>query len=257
MRIVLLAIQMVFVAIPLPGEDALQRAVGSPYAVTLRSGATVRRSMPADGSVTLMPSVSSSAKIAGEMQSFHPTVGVEIMRLIGRAWSTTSAPGEWLRLYNSLHAASTMEGIRYFSESRGKEEILFRQSYSVGPPGSAREVPDPTYSTIPAESVDYTFQEDNSFGKNTYAETFSFPGDHLSVKIENLTAISLLFIPIIRPHGFVVRIVLLPQGSDILFYGAAVLRTTFPIGDRRSREESLYNRLIALMNWLQRQLAAP
>ena len=67
---------------------------------------------------------------------------------------------------------------------------------------------------------------------------------------------SLLFVPIIGARSFVVRIVLVPVGRDVLFYGAAALRSSMPLGDRRSREESLSNRLAAMTDWLGRQLEA-
>jgi hypothetical protein len=149
-----------------------------------------------------------------------------------------------------------MQGVTYFSVSRGKQEVLFAQSYAISSPSTRRRMPDPSAAALAADSLFYTFQEDHSFGKNVYEERFTFPGDHIGVKIENLTTISLVFIPIIGPRSFVVRIVIVPVGRDLLFYGAAALRSSMPLGDRRSREESLVNRLAAMTDWLQRQLAA-
>ncbi len=257
MRFVLLAIQMAFVTLPLRGDEALGRWVSLASAASLRAGGTVLQSIPPDGGLSLLPPVSSRALIDSEVRSFRPSVGIEIMHLIGPQKSPFSAPSDWLRLFNTLHAASTMQGTRYWSVSRGREEVLFSQSYAVSSPSSPRRVADPSFNEIPLESLFYTLQEDRSFGKNVYAESFSFPGDHLSVKIENLTTISLLLVPIVQPSGFVVRLVLVPAGSSILFYGVAVLRTALPIGDRHSREESLANRLVAMADWLQKELASP
>jgi hypothetical protein len=255
MRIILLAIQMVLLALPVRADDALDRAFGASTAALLRAGSIVRQSVPADGSLLLVPAVSSRAVIKQEMQDFRPTVGVEALRLIKRAGPAMRSAADWVPLFNVFHAASTLQGTRYWSVTRGKEDVLFTQSYSVNYPSPAK-VPDPVFTTIPAESTFYTFQQDNSFGKNTYEETFSFPGDDLAIKIENLTPISFVFVPIVKPRGFVVRVVVLPVGDSLVFYGTAALRTTLPLGNRGSREDSLANRLVAMSNWLEKQLAA-
>jgi hypothetical protein len=268
MRVVLLAIQIVFAAASLWGEDGLGRWANQQSVDTLRSGMSVTRSIGADGSLTLLPPVSSQREINAEMVALHPSVGVEFLRVVksatpnGAPATPIGAPAtpigalDWLHVYNTLHATSTMQGVTYYSVSRGKKEILFEQSYAISSPTTRERVPDQSSPTLPASSLFYTFQEDHSFGKNVYQETFTFPGDHISVKIENLTTISLLFIPILGPRSFVVRIVLVPAGRDLLFYGAAALRSSMPMGDRRSREESLVNRLVAMTDWLGRQLAA-
>ena len=46
------------------------------------------------------------------------------------------------------------------------------------------------------------------------------------------------------------------SGKDLAFYGASWLTTSFPIGDRHSREESLLNRLRAMEQWLAAQIGA-
>jgi hypothetical protein len=272
MRVVLLAIQIAFTAAFAWGQDGLGTWVTKHSADILQTGAPVTRSIGSDGSLVLLPPVSSQNEINSEMVSLRPSVGVEFLRIVKAAPSASvgaSAPAtpfgapatpfgalDWLRLFNTLHAASTMQGVTYFSVSRGKPEVLFVQSYAIASPASRQRISDPASTAIPLSSLFYTFQEDHSFGKNVYEETFTAPGDHIAVKIENLTTISLVLIPIIGPRSFVVRIVLVPVGRDLLFYGAAALRSGMPLGDRRSREESLINRLVAMTDWLGRELAA-
>jgi hypothetical protein len=262
MRIVVLAIQIAFAASSLWAQDELARLAGPQSVDSLRAGLSVTRSMGTDGSLSLLPPVSSRAAINAEMMGLHPSIGVEFLRVVKGAGATPNgAPAtpngalDWLRLYNTLHAASTMQGVTYWSVSRGKTEILFVQSYAISSAATRQRIPDPSSSTLPGDSLFYTFQEDHSFGKNTYEEAFSFPGDHIAVRIENLSTISLFLVPIVAPRSFVVRIVLAAAGRDLLFYGAAALRSSFPLGDRHSREESLVNRLAAMTEWLQREYA--
>ena len=133
-------------------------------------------------------------------------------------------------------------------------QVLFSQSYAVSSQKSAARIPDPVFTEIPADDVLLTFQEDRSFGRNVYQESFAYRTNHLLVRIENLSTISLFLFPLIQPRNLVSEVLLIPAGRDILFYGVAYSRTAVPVGDRHSREESLTNRLIAVAGWLKAKL---
>jgi hypothetical protein len=255
MRVALIAIQIALAALPAASQDALTRLTDTSTAAALRTGGPATRSIAGDGVLDLVPGVTAQSPLAVDMRAFRPSVGVEYARLIpGRA---PARAADWLRIYNTLHAASTMEGVTYWSVSEGRRDVLFVQSYAVDSLAGRHRVADPVAARVPAASTFFTFQEDHSFGKNVYGEEFRGAENRMEVKIENLTTISLLFVPVIGPRSFVVRIVLVPAGSDLLFYGAAAIRSSFPIGDRRSREESLSNRLTAMTDWLAAALAKP
>jgi hypothetical protein len=267
MRFLLLAIQMVALSLPAHAADPFSRYVTDAQLARLRSGETLTASVPGDGSLSLIPTVALRPVIAAEVATMRPTLGVELLRVIsapstasaasaGSAASAADPEARWLSLYNFLHAASTMQGITYWSVSHGSRQVLFTQSYSIATQKKPSRIPDPSFTTIPRDDTLLTCQEDRSFGRNLYRETFAFRDDHLSVKAENLTAVSVFLIPIIQPGNFVSRVVVAMAGNDILFYGAAFLRTTFPLGDRRTREESLSNRLAAMADWLQASLGA-
>ena len=180
------------------------------------------------------------------------------MRVVSNLPQGMDSPEGWLALYNSLHAVSTMKGIPYYSVTRKSTHPLFSQSYAVDPASKKDRIDDPVFVDVPANDVLYTLQEDGSFGKNTYEESFTRRDDHLMVKIENLSTISFLFLPVIQPRNLVSEVILIPSGTDVVFYGVSCISTSFPLGDRRTREESLSNRLIAIANWLTTRLnAAP
>ncbi len=149
-----------------------------------------------------------------------------------------------------------MKGVTYWSASRGQERILFLESYVIASADKMDRVPDPVFTEIPETHELFTFQEDSSFGKNTYLERFFAKTDHLYVKMENLSTISFLFIPLIPPQGLVSQVLLVPAGTDVLFYGVACIRTGMPLGDKESRIQSMENRLSALASWLEKRLSA-
>jgi hypothetical protein len=256
MRLVLLAIQMLVLLLPAIAEDPLARFVETASVERLRAGGSVRASVAADGLPALIPDISSRDEIAADVSTLRPTVAVEILKLVPGGTGVTDGPAQWLRIYNAVHSVSTMKGITYYSVTRGREQVLFTQSYAVAGTKSPRRIDDPIFETIPPDDVLLTFQEDSSFGKNSYEESFRFRTDHLVVKIENLTTVSFLFVPLVSPRNLVSQVVLVPVGPDVLFYGLAYSKSLVPVGDRRSREDSLANRLTAVANWLQARLAA-
>jgi hypothetical protein len=261
MRIAAVAIQMLLLGLPLRAADGLAADpfaafVGGAALQNLRAGATMKASLPDDGTLALVPDVTSRSVISDDVKKLGPTVGAELLKIIPGPGVALDSPAGQLLLYNQMHDVSTMKGITYWSVTRGREMVLFLDSSAISSPAGQDRVQDPTFTEIPGSQEMFTFQEDSSFGKNTYSERFIAQPDHLLVKTENLSTITFLLVPIISPHGLVSQVVLVPAGTDVLFYGLAYLRTGFPLGDKASRVQSLENRLSALAGWLAKRLAA-
>jgi hypothetical protein len=255
MRFVPLAIQMLAVLCPLAAADPFTGLVAEDFLAALRASGQVTVSIPASSLLRLVPSVSSRDTIIAGVKAARPTVGTELLMPITGVGPSADSAGGWLSLYNTLHSVSTMRGITYWSGSRRRQEVLFLESYALEPGSRRARIPDPSFTSIPAEDELYTFQEDGSFGRNTYREHFLFAGDHLAVRIENTSTISLFLVPLIQPGNLVTQVVLVPRGNEILFYGVSYMRTSVPIGGRSAREESLLHRLLAVEGWLQARLA--
>ncbi len=231
-------------------EDPLSPFVGPPALPRLRAGEVLKAALAADDSPSLLPQVDSRQSIEDDVRALKPSVGAELLTILpgtGPAMDTTEG---LLALSNSLLAVSTMKGVTYWSVTRGKEMVLFLQSFVVGSPSVLTPMPDPSITSVPSQRDLVTVQEDSSFGRNTYEEHFAAAADHLHVKTENLTPITFLLVPIISAHGFVSHVVVVPSGKDVLFYGLAYLRSNVPLGDRGSRVQSLENRLVAMARWV-------
>jgi hypothetical protein len=254
MRFVPLAIQMLVVLFPLAAADPFSPLVTRASLDELRSKGQVTASIPADSRLRLVPAISSRDAIAAGVTAAQPTVGTELLTIITGMGRPADSDEGWLTLYNALHSVSTMRGITYWSGSRKKEEVLFLQSYALDAESRRTRIPDPAFTSIPPEDDLYTFQEDGSFGRNTYREHFLFQGDHLVVRIVNISVISLFLVPIIQAGNLVTQVVLVPRGDEVLFYGVSYMNTAMPIGGRRAREESLMHRLLAVEGWLRTRL---
>ncbi len=249
---------MLLVSVFALSADPLSRYLPDSSLVSLRAGAVSSVSLPSEGMLSLAPTVSSRDALAAEIRDLRPTVGVEVLQVLAGITGRTDSTRDLLALYNAAHAVSSMKGITYYSVSRGRNQVLFLQAYAISEISHPVKIADPVFTGIPRENDMFTFQEDNSFGKNTYQEHFAFRDDHLLVKMENLSTISFMLVPIIQPHNLVTQVILIPAGKDLIFYGVAYLRTGMPIGDHSGREQSLKNRLVAMASWLKsRLLAAP
>jgi hypothetical protein len=201
-------------------------------------------------SLTLAPATSSRDAIERTVREGDPTVCSEMIRILPGLPGPLDTPAGWLKIFNTLHAVSAMKGMTYWSVTHRQVRVLFTQSYAIDSPQRPSRIPDPLRSAVPAEDILYSYQEDSTFGKNVYRATFNFRGDHCHERLENLSTITYALFPIVQPRNFVSHIVLIPSGGELLFYGVSYIHTTLPFGDKRSREESLFNRLIALSDWL-------
>ncbi len=258
MRLALVAIQMLLLLSPLAAEDPLARYFPDGSLEQMRAGKTLFSSiLPSEYKLSLLPAIASGDSIASDVRQQKPSIGVEMSTIITGLPEQMDTPEGWLLLYNALHAVSTMKGILYFSVTRGGMHVLFTDSYVTDSVDKRDRLPDPVFTEIPPENLILTFQEDGDFGKNVYEERFSFKQDHLLAKIDNITTISFLFLPLIQPRNLVSEVALIPSGNDVVFYGVSYLSSGFPMGDRASREESLKNRLRAMENWLKSRLGVP
>ena len=236
--------------------DPLVSYVDAASLARLRSGQVIKAEMPANGAPTLLPMLDAADPIRQDVRALGPTVGAELLAILPGGRAALDTPQGFLALSNALLAVSTMKGINYWSVSRGKETPLFLQSFAVESAQSTEPIADPVLDAVPGQRDLFTLQEDNSFGKNTYAERFTATSAYVHVKTENLSAITFLLVPVVSPRGLVSHVIVIPAGTDALFYGLVYMKSNVPLGDRNHRVQSLENRLTAMAGWVNGRLAA-
>ncbi len=254
MRKLLLAIAAVLGMAPAAARAGTDRYLDDAIRAELGAKGTISRVFQGKEPITLIPSVGSSASFTADVEAFDATVGVEVLRAFPRPLAAGDECRGMLGLLNALASVSTMKALPYWSVTRNKEWTLIIDSYTVESPDNHAKRPDTVFTAVPAGGSFYSYQEDSTFGKNIYKTSFISGSDSLWVKTENLSSISYLFIPVIPERGFVSHTLIIAGDAEILFYGVALLRTTFPIGDRQSRAQSLTNRVVAMSNWLKERL---
>lgn len=232
----------------------------------LHSHSELIRTIDSASRPLLVPFVSSHQAIIRDIVHLQPTTGVEMLALYTRNVaqnasqnatqnaSQNAAPThstiDMTKIYNILRSISSLKGIRYFSASRQRMRVLFKDSYVIKSSNNVTKIEDPLVTVIPSVNEIYIFQEDNTFGKNKYRVAYIFPGSSIVMKIENITPLKYLFLPAVPPTKFITYFVVIPGEQGILFYGISCVQSAlfFKIFEGHI-QTSLYNRMKAVFDW--------
>ncbi len=198
----------------------------------------------------LVPALDSPTLVSDWLGAIPVTYGAEVLRLI-------RDPGtgcRWTDLYNHLRAVSTLQGIEYYSSSRGRHRTLYRQSHAIAGPDDHRRVPDPVVTRVPESATLYLVQEDSTFGNNVYQTDYRFDSTTITMQARNLTTMWWGILPLVNPDDFRSVVTITPTDQGLLYYAAAGIHTIDIGGVRERAQRSLRTRLDALERWLSGRL---
>jgi hypothetical protein len=164
---------------------------------------------------------------------------------------------DMLRFANLLLSFSKLEGLEYFSASRGKLRLLFEESYIASTSRDSHvkdnalpaRISDPRISGLPATSTSILYQKDLTFGSSLYEATLEASSEMIHVRLENLTPFRYGPIRLIKSHEMRLHIYLV-HGDEYLYYYSVFCARSFrlPIMDQKIFT-SFYNRIAALYGW--------
>ena len=206
------------------------------------------RASSAAGGLSLLPLHQAAYAIRDAIRSEPSDVVVEAAFLWLRPGP--SAPDEILRAYNALRSIGRLEGIEYYSASRGRMRTLYERSTLMAGPDSDVALPDARLPSLPAggETL-YALQRDTTFGENRYRVELSSGDGYVRQSSSNLTEMRLGFIPVAGPGDVVVRVLVLQVDEGLLFYVASSAKAPVVPGVRGSLERSFANRAAAAFAW--------
>ena len=141
------------------------------------------------------------------------------------SWNRMSASERMLALYNVLGCISTQKGITYISRRAGyKPKELFTQSYYIANENKkSPPLSDITAAVVPETEVRYVFQEDTSFGENTYRHTYTNSDDEIFVEITNCTPMKYRGVTCLKKEEMRMCISLYPVQEGVLVSSAAIV----------------------------------
>ena len=189
-------------------------------------------------------------------QDLGPSVMVETLHLFVKppeaekiAWNTQEETG----LYNEIVALSTLAGLQYFSVSRGTMRTFYETSSVIDGPSTKKPLPDPVYSSPPAELTLYARQKDLTFGDNIYQYNYyTAPGALFFIQ-QNLTSLTAGIIPAIGKNKLRSAVAVLDAGDYLLVYAASMAKAASLPGMKQRIGESFANRAEAVIHWFSDQ----
>ena len=198
----------------------------------------------------LVPVLAGRTLIVEWLDAIPVTYGVEVLRLV----RDSGGDCRWTDLYNHLRAVSTLQGIEYYSGSRGFYRTLYTQSYAIAGPKDHTPLPDPVADSVPELATVYMIQEDSTFGSNVYQGDYRFDGATITMQVRNLTTMWWSILPLVDVGNFRSVMSVTPTDQGLLFYAAAGIHTISIGGLRERGQASLRNRLDALERWLRARI---
>ncbi len=178
--------------------------------------------------------------------------GTELLRLFPQI----GHPCDWVRLYDVMRAVSTMQGIQYYSNSRGRYRTLFKRSHVVAGPDDLAPLPDPVATSVPERSTLHLLQEDSTFGSNLFRAEYRFDGVSVAMRIRNVATMWWHVLPLVRAGNYRSLVLLAPTDRGLLVYAAAAIPAPDLPALRERGQVSLRNRVDAVERWLLEQLDA-
>jgi hypothetical protein len=217
----------------------------------LRAAGAVKRTFRGAEGLRLFPRLPSRDRVARRIAELDATVGVEMIV----SYRPASGPpgGDRRTIYNALHAVSSLEGIEYFSASRGRMHTFFYDASFVESADGGARLPDPLLDEAPQPGLSerrYASFEDATFGRYVVEVAYEVGESSFVLGLTNAGTIRKMLIPFVQPGALLSTIVVVPLEDQIVVYGVSCVRALNVLGlvERRG-EDSFTNRLAALMSW--------
>lgn len=151
----------------------------------------------------------------------------------------------------SIHS---MEGLEYWSASRGKMRTLYTEADRVDTKDRRTIIADPAgLSDLPAGNswhFDASLR-DLSFGANAYGYEIEIGKSALVISSENLTPVRYLLVPLAGPGALKTRITVMPNQEGIVLH----LISTIDAAEIAAKRvfESAGNKSLAVLGWFARK----
>jgi hypothetical protein len=158
--------------------------------------------------------------------------------------------GELLKIANTLSAVSHLQGLEYYSASRGEMRLLFEECYRIESPDKNIPLKDLHFDTLPDASSFYIHQKDLTFGSNRSSVDILSGRDDFFMSMKNTTNMKYSgLVRIIDKGNFHTGVLVVPVEEGILYYGEMTAKTLGLSFVVEKASKSFYNRMKALFSW--------
>lgn len=150
-----------------------------------------------------------------------------------------------------FRSISKMEGMKYYSLNRKKEEILYKSTYMVNNSTERKKIADPIEGSAD-KKVYYCFQNDSSFGKCVYELHYFEDEGTFYANFSNLDTMGVGPVKAISPNKMRINALVIDCGDNFLLYLATDTDCIKFPGIEKTLTNSLTARMDALYKWFLR-----
>jgi hypothetical protein len=221
--------------------------------ITLQTMGEVRRTFRAGENLVFFPDLPIRRAALQQVAELNPVIGVEFLTRYSPP--DFASPESLSRgIAQTLRSVSTLKGLEYYSASRDRMRIFFRDAYMVDSLEKGNRLSDPQTATAPDEHF-FAYLDDSSAGQYVANMTYTTRDRYVAMKYENATTIRKMMLPLIRKGNLISSVIIIPDGEDLLFYGYSCVRAInwFDMVERKG-EASFTNRMVALYSWFRTNL---
>ncbi|PKL09305.1 MAG: hypothetical protein CVV51_04535 [Spirochaetae bacterium HGW-Spirochaetae-7] len=239
-------------SVPVPLSACIEPSV----ATRLLAGESMRASSAGRSAApSLAPRHGAAAGTGAALQAEAPDVIVEALFLWKKPRPVDPVAGA-LAVYNVLRAIGSLQGLEYWSASRGAMRLLYEYSSLVAGPDDRTPVRDTHLPSLPADAETlFARQKDLSFGDNIYRVSLSTGPGYTAWNSTNLTGMRYGIVPVASPGVVNVRLLVIDTDEGLIFYTVSSAKAAVLPGVRAKLESSFGNRAEAVYTWFSRELA--
>jgi hypothetical protein len=235
-----------------PGDGAL---IGRTVRAELMQGKLLNDVQFGNVNPGLMPNNAELKAIFAENSaSIKPSMLVESLYLYKKpasyykaGWTTE----EKAAVLNVLVSISTLAGIEYYSQSRGRMRTFYEKSSVINDPRQKAVQADPVFSAdeLPPTLTLYARQKDLSFGDNVYRYDYLIGNEAIIFTQKNCNTISYGIVPIAAKEKLCVIAAVIDADEYFLIYAASMTKAPGFSSLKKKAGDSFSSRAEALIKW--------
>ena len=214
------------------------------YSKLIKDGTLVATSFEGNGNLELIPQTENASTIRKNLitkqkKDFYFTY--EGLYYIPKEITVQKAS----ELARSI---SKLQGITYYSNTKKKNTVLYKNAYTIADANSKTPIDDQTTGNANGKTI-YCLLDDNSFGETRYKLTFNQSETELLTSFLTMDDMGLGPIRAIMPQNLSISLLVIPCEDGIIVYLCADLDSKNLPGVKAKITESITARMEAISKW--------
>ena len=198
-----------------------------------------------DQSPVYLPMIEERVELSSIINKSRFNTGIETV-FLHREKEYIKSIKEYFEILTDI---KTLEGIEYYSHSRGKYRTLFAEAYPVRGTDRNNKTKAPVFDD---KIKDYSFNcyiRDLSFGKNFYKLDYRVSDNYLIMKMTNIDNMKYKFLPVIDEKDLTFYLIIIADEDEMAIYVSGICSHINAGFLKKKIRNSIHSRVEALYNW--------